>query len=792
MNSYAPLPDHFLLGERANSRVPLLEQKRQRVETEEILRRLADQPGVILADEVGMGKTFVALAVSYCVGKQSRRGPVVVMVPPNLMEKWEQDLHTFCSLYLDGVTAFKGTRPATIRGKAYATFRYGKAQHSVEFLRLLDDSNDRCRIVFLAQGAMSRAQTDKWVRLALIRETLRRHGRRAQLVKVKPQIHRFLAELLGAKEEQRASIEGENIWTMLLKEDPSCWKDTFNSSLKNDRLKLLDDPVPESVTKVLSQVELDEFATELAKMPVRSRGGEERLSERIRDAGAELRTVERKLWKLIIAKMRWRSPLLVLDEAHHLKNPGTSLAKQLQSPESNEDLKLGDGAMAGCFDRMLFLTATPFQLGHHELVHILQRFAGVRWENGTFGEKTAFNEKLAQLLESLTASQRASIRLQKAWNRIANDDLNGNATEEEWWQKLQSTTFESLGQLQKAAIESFEQAKLRKEESENLLRPWVIRNNKGEFWNDLTALRRQCCDGGAIVGEDANDGIAIPADQLLPFFLAARSTVDPGKDLLGEALCSSYEAFRRTRQDNFAGKDDLDAPDEPLDVSHSQWFLEEFDHAIAKYSGSIHPKIHATVQRVVDLWESGEKVLVFAFYRHTCRALRIHVSQEMEKRLMTHARRRLAGAGIAHDDDAINRIINSIHNRLFAPAAPGRQVLDEALQKLVVPYQSRLAAADVDIATMIDVMRRFLRVNTTLVRAFPIHEIDRLDSESAVRIMLEVQDASGVSWRTKFETFIDFITTQCSPQEMKSYLYAGRTNADWQNSCQDWSSGRRD
>ena len=59
-----------------------------------------------------------------------------------------------------------------------------------------------------------------------------------------------------------------------------------------------------------------------------------------------------------------------MDEAHHLKNPGTSLARQFKVAEIDQDLRTGDAAMANAFDRMLFLTATPFQLGHHELVHV--------------------------------------------------------------------------------------------------------------------------------------------------------------------------------------------------------------------------------------------------------------------------------------------------------------------------------------------------------------------------------------------------------------------------------------
>ena len=69
-------PADLLLGLKDNPRVLLTEQKRQRREVEEILKRLKQQPGVILADEVGMGKTFVALAVAYSVAVRDRRAPV--------------------------------------------------------------------------------------------------------------------------------------------------------------------------------------------------------------------------------------------------------------------------------------------------------------------------------------------------------------------------------------------------------------------------------------------------------------------------------------------------------------------------------------------------------------------------------------------------------------------------------------------------------------------------------------------------------------------------------------------
>ena len=78
-------------------RVPRDDGERQAGTAMEILRRFERQPGVILADEVGMGKTFVAMAVAAStIMAYGDKGPVVVMVPPSLKEKWPKDWAVFC------------------------------------------------------------------------------------------------------------------------------------------------------------------------------------------------------------------------------------------------------------------------------------------------------------------------------------------------------------------------------------------------------------------------------------------------------------------------------------------------------------------------------------------------------------------------------------------------------------------------------------------------------------------------------------------------------------------------
>ncbi|HRZ55557.1 MAG TPA: C-terminal helicase domain-containing protein [Candidatus Paceibacterota bacterium] len=69
-------------------------------------------------------------------------------------------------------------------------------------------------------------------------------------------------------------------------------------------------------------------------------------------------------------------------------------------------------------------------------------------------------------------------------------------------------------------------------------------------------------------------------------------------------------------------------------------------------------------------------------------------------------------------------------------------------------------------------MRRFLRVTTTLARCFPLAELDSLTPDQSADNALDHTDASGHSWRRKFDGFIEFLTEQCSTGERGLYLEA--------------------
>ncbi len=251
----------------------------------------------------------------------------------------------------------------------------------------------------------------------------------------------------------------------------------------------------------------------------------------------------------------------------------------------------------------------------------------------------------------------------------------------------------------------------------------------------------------------------------------------PGKDLLGEALSSSFEAFRYTRETRKLEKDSLDDDDgpAPADLPHAEWYLNEFGAVLDRVGGSTHPKVHATVNRVVDLWEAGEKVLVFAFYRLTCRALRVHISQEIERRVWTTAERAYRKVGATATRKELESVIDRVQGRYFDDKdGPGRRALDHALRAIVNDDGgATLRITPGEREQLVDVMRRFLRVVTTLARCFPLGELDSIKPADAVDRLLRHADGSSVSWQTKFAEFVRFLT-ECSASEREGYLLAAQ------------------
>jgi hypothetical protein len=323
-----------------------------------ILERLSDQPGVVLADEVGMGKTFVALAVATSAAFTTRR-PVVVMVPPRLAEKWERDIRRFRALCLSG----QDGQVETDR------LRFRRAETGAEFLRCFDDPPGKeAHVVLLVNTALHRSERDPFVRLEAIRQAIQGKWSARDLRRA---VARFARGLLRSGS---LPLFFENELESLLERPCETWLEYLHGIKKEDdtlRLEIDDDPVPAPFVEALREADLGKLAECLERIPRRE---SKHIEERLAEARKELNSLLQGIWRNVLTRSRISSPLLIFDEAHHLKNPNTRLAHLFQDPESGDT-----SVFSSAFDRMMFLTATPFQLGHHELLEVLRRFLAVRW-----------------------------------------------------------------------------------------------------------------------------------------------------------------------------------------------------------------------------------------------------------------------------------------------------------------------------------------------------------------------------------------------------------------------------
>lgn len=160
--------------------------------------------------------------------------------------------------------------------------------------------------------------------------------------------------------------------------------------------------------------------------------------------------------------------------------------------------------------------------------------------------------------------------------------------------------------------------------------------------------------------------------------------------------------------------------------------------------------------------------LRFEGYQQTCRALRIHISSEIERRLLATASARLQGA----PPDLVDAIIKRVHDKYFDHTGAGREAIDAALERAIGEHRRILDRDSDEVSKTIDVMRRFLRVRTTLIRSFPIADFESLPPELAVARMLSHVDGSDLAWKDKLQQFVYFLAQECSTEERRAYLEA--------------------
>jgi hypothetical protein len=368
--------------------------------------------------------------------------------------------------------------------------RCSSAETGVQFLKRLDDPPERrASLIFLTHGAMSRTLTDGWVRLAIIHRALYRR----QDQRLRGAVGRCAASLVEVASRIWRQPE---LCPALLAAPPETWLAVMQKHGYEPEDG--DDPVPDVVIKALRDFDTQEVYAALDQHIPRNKS--DSYEERLKAARPVLREALKRLWRDCLGQLEFKLPLLILDEAHHLKNAHTQLAGLFHSPDAAADAEeISRGPLGGVFERMLFLTATPFQLGHHELCSVLERFEGIAWNSKVPppGGRAEFRQQVAALRERLDAAQEAALTFDSAWGQLRQDDLvlDGEpaANVEHWWEGLSSTA--SRTPQAERVFASFQRTHSRMRAAEDSLHPWVIRHLKSRTlpppW--LGQVRRVAC-----------------------------------------------------------------------------------------------------------------------------------------------------------------------------------------------------------------------------------------------------------------------------------------------------------
>lgn len=748
-------------------RISQVDATRQIKSVREILNRYKSTPGQILADEVGMGKTFVALAVGASISLNDER-PVVIMVPTAVLEKWQRDFSVF--------------RENCLSNKIRSKLTSGVAKNGVEFLKYLDDPPERRKkIIFLAHGALSRSLSDGWVKLAIIQRAMKFRKNAENEYR---SVARFAGKLLMM---QGYSDKYPNIWELLLNNHTSKWKTLLYKNLNKEDFELVgnDDPVPAHIVDALEDVSLkallDRLWEEIQNIPKRESS---QLESRLKIFRKSINTLMPKIWKICFLKSKIQLPLLILDEAHHLKNDGTRLASMFSSQEALNDADTisKGGQLASVFERMLFLTATPFQLGHHELCNILNRFNGISWDSkiAPVGGKDLYSDKLTKLRHALDESQNKAKILEREWGKLGIEDLITNNkkyflnTVDDWWDDIQEN---SNNKANSRIIHIVEESRATLVVANDLLKEFVLRHTRTKHLSAQysNVPRRRKLSGRAIAEHDdshndvESEGVSIEGDMALPFLLAARLVaITPNKrPVSAEGLASSYETFLETRKnlldDNYGIEKNNANLDEPeiLD-SHSAWYIDNIKKSIKpedRVLSELHPKISPVVERVVKLWEKGEKVLIFCHYIKTGRALRAHISHLLRKKLYQQASKKLS----CSEKEVESRLHNM--GQRFRKGSGLRIRAEELIHYQLKSFEVLSDYKD----NLIDIINQFMISPTFLVRYFEFAG-SQVQADTLHKAF-EYKEVGGLSFNELLFDFFKFMSKLTS-KEICSYIDA--------------------
>ncbi len=553
---------------------------RQERTIDAILQRLYDDDDeqrreiVLLADEVGLGKTFVALGVAWSVLHQRKAaglaaGPVLVVTPHAhaLFRKWRREAERFVKLVAPAGLGFDVKSASTPHELAHA-------------LRLRRPTLVIARMSALS-GRLHRLDT---ARLAVIHSLLHMDGFGLSM----DQCLQLLDDWPTHATRKNLDLRGS---TAIWEHAEGTHEVGFGNSQVRGAWRRLERMEPESW-----------------------------LCGRLRDSWERIRSGRskrasfwgdiRELCRAALGQTVPHSlPLVIVDEIHNWKNHPSSWRRF----QHTLGLRI---------DRLLGLSATPFQLGPPELIAVLKLRRCIALSKG----RTEFLDKqVASLDADLRAAGSAGDSLRAAWAEVAPSDLDD--LESAWQRNGDPERAAGLPPRLQRAVDDALSVRDAHARLELSLRPFLLRHRRDvshrAWWVGREAAPEADAPSARGSALKWRPGLDVNGDAELVHYLMMRAVQEQkdgrGSTSLGADLGGSYAFFREGDLRRML----------PGRSPEAARYLQLVQQAVSGESHE-HPKVAVTAERAFRAWLRGDKTLVFCFNIATVAAVRTAVKQRID------------------------------------------------------------------------------------------------------------------------------------------------------------------
>ena len=601
----------------------------------------------ILADEVGMGKTFVALGLAYSVLDAMRSGTadadlrgcyqkVLIITPSNaaLLAKWRREVGEFV----------KRCVKLEYQPEATRWFQAKPIDRIDELACELRRSGTGSRVIVVSMSVFDGSRLQHY-------DLKRRH--------LLSTLFRYWGARFKGEHRERLLKGAPNGWPT----DPRLLNDFSDAEWSQIQfsedelligLRQLDRP-DGCVESLLGTCK------EIAAPYVR---GRDTLFSKVE---TQLVEVYRELVGQMVNKAL---PLVIVDEAHHWKNGPIS--------GSNGYKRYVD--LIGCRSRRaVLLTATPFQLSPSEMLEILK--VGDHLRTGpTEAESAVRQERLVRHRENvvrpvLDAAASSSRRFAKAWSKLP-PRVTRDVIETAWGSPALSSARDRLQEVarQRGAINAQELERIIDAavsdvdpDIRQLLREGMrLFVYNADLSHELGAIviRHRRHTGHRMFrvgmeyqtpvnGEDAGGlnrldrhvlhaapGVDVRGEGELPHYLLMRCVSEmkggKGRSSLGSALTGCYSTLIESSEGR-AVKNRL------AETETGKVYLDLLMGMVAAKHDPRHPKVREVVDAVLKNWQWGEKTLIFCFRTNTANRIHEIIEQRIRKELNKRRERCMGG-----------------------------------------------------------------------------------------------------------------------------------------------------